>query len=132
MGTSKAGRSVLSQCSPPLSSPLPKVVGRVAGTVKALACELQERLIPAHSSTKKKFFNAGLSAGSMVCRTSSSSRTAYIHAPQSESLVPPSFQRAYAMLVQRLIAALPPLPDGTQAAMVSCERSVSDVGLLLL
>ena len=37
-----------------------------AGTVKALACKLQEGLIPSHSMTKKKYFNAGLSAGALV------------------------------------------------------------------
>ena len=37
-----------------------------AGTVEALVCKLQEGLIPSHSMTKKKYFNAGLSAGALV------------------------------------------------------------------
>eukprot|EP01035_Chromulina_nebulosa_P034397 gene34397-46139_t len=59
----------------------------VPGSVKALACQLQERLIPAHSATKKKYFNAGLSAGSMVRRpTRATMPVPYLIPPPSMSL----------------------------------------------
>ena len=37
-----------------------------AGSVKALACRLQDALLPAGSRSRKKYFNAGLSAGTPV------------------------------------------------------------------